>query len=187
MRFFATLPFMATAVLGLATGLVDRADLPDGGYVFNHYDNGTVTALPLDTPGAEEILIKPIVPKAEPEAEHGIQKRWVTCSPGNTLDPAGVDEGVRQLKNWAGPGGRYLSSGDRNAVIRFISRGMMVYYCIDTKWWTGNLDIADIDYALRNMDSVCRRYTASHFQWDSPEIVGKADVNLAVCCGGGNC
>lgn len=63
----------------------------------------------------------------------------------------------------------------------------MVYYCIDTKWWTGNLDIADIDYALRNMDSVCRRYTASHFQWDSPEIVGKADVNLAVCCGGGNC
>ncbi|TLD14592.1 hypothetical protein PspLS_11069 [Pyricularia sp. CBS 133598] len=206
MRFFATLPFMATAALALATGLVDRADLPDGGYRFERYENGTITAFPLDKSGVEGIPIKPIVPQPESEAESGLQKRAVDCWPGHALDHAGVDQSVKDLKAWAGTGGRTLASGAINSYVGYQQRGskcslvflfgleisiltslaVIVYYCIDKPWSSGNLDIADIDYALWRMDTTCPRYTSSYFRWDNTyEIVGKANVNWGVCCGGG--
>ena len=57
----------------------------------------------------------------------------------------------------------------------WVSNGMYGYCCITRAHKTGNLDVNDVNYAIRQMDAKCAAYTASWFGWDdSSELVGKA-------------
>jgi hypothetical protein len=66
----------------------------------------------------------------------------------------------------------------------YIRESMRVYSCLNVGNYCGSLNLADFNHALSQMDANCVRYTASYYQWDgSPEIVGKANENTAVCLG----
>ncbi|KAH7360205.1 hypothetical protein BKA65DRAFT_473366 [Rhexocercosporidium sp. MPI-PUGE-AT-0058] len=95
-----------------------------------------------------------------------------------TLDHAGVDEPARDLANWAGNNGNDLCSpGDANIYWFSNRRATIVYYCIDTHGRCGNIDTADVRYALGQMDAHCAPYEASWFKWpQSYEIIGKSRV-----------
>jgi hypothetical protein len=92
---------------------------------------------------------------------------------------------VQGLKDWAGNGHELQSYADSNAYIAIVSKGVMIYYCINRPNSKGNLDVKDVNYALEQMDGKCVRYDASWFAWDNtPEIVGKARAGDSVCQGG---
>ncbi|KAM0301594.1 hypothetical protein ACHAPM_005826 [Fusarium culmorum] len=70
--------------------------------------------------------------------------------------------------------GRDWKSDGTPSYFGYNERGVYVYYCINAPRSQGNLDVADINYALGQMDSKCKRYEAGYFRWDgSVEIVGK--------------
>ncbi|KAJ6782260.1 hypothetical protein PWT90_10476 [Aphanocladium album] len=155
--------------------------LPDGLFSGVTYANGSTTLISLGSGAAYSFDLDGA--EAQPEAAATLLSKRYTACWGTPLDNAGVDEGVRALKGWAG-NGHSLASGDNNAYIGYNRRGVVVYYCIDRPHSEGNLDNRDIDYALRNMDHDCGFYKSGYFQWNgTPEIVGKANDNVAICVG----
>lgn len=100
------------------------------------------------------------------------------------LITADFDAGVRVLKNWAGTGGQTIISGNTRNYYGFNNNGVYVYYYINRTHSQGNLDIRDIDFALKNMDSTCSPYVDGFYLWDgTPELVGKCRSGTAVCIG----
>ncbi|KAH7169781.1 uncharacterized protein B0J16DRAFT_376673 [Fusarium flagelliforme] len=174
------------AVLGLATAapgaVKSMEDLPDGPYKGLNNDDGSSTFTNLET--GESFNIKADNESTANEKRSGISlnKRGTDCW-GYQLDHGGVDQAVVQLKKWAGTG-RDWSSGNKPDYFGYNSRGVYVYYCINAKHSSGNIDVTDIDYALGQMDAKCQRYEAGYYQWDgSPELIGKCRSGTQVCRG----
>ncbi|KAF4947818.1 hypothetical protein FSARC_13880 [Fusarium sarcochroum] len=146
-------------------------DLPDGPYEGRHNEDGTTTMTHLET--RESFSISPSE-SDEKRSDASLHKRSTHCW-GYQLDHAGTDEAVRQLRNWASKGGTW-SSDDTPDYIGYNNRGVYVYYCINIRQRSGNIDQADIDYALGQMDGQCQRYEAGYFEWDNSyghELIGK--------------
>jgi hypothetical protein len=163
------------AVLATSLGLASAFDLPNGMWQGTTLANGTLSIKAVGASGNEALLVDPAV-----EKRTGVSKRDVGCF-GYQLDASGVDSAVVGLKNWAG-NGQTLSSGDRNTWYGYVSEGMLAYYCIDAPRSSGSVDIDDVNYALQQMDSKCRRYEASYFKWPgSVEIVGKGRAGDNIC------
>lgn len=186
MRFFFTLVALASLALALEDGKL---------YKTFAYDNGTLVTYDGITGELVETLTEgPLVDtyreafaaKAAGKQRRQLSKRFVSCW-GTPLDPVHVDVMVYDwnivLRNT--PGGMAVCSPSaQTAWWRFTTDSVMVYYCINTRNYCGNLDYNDFHYALFQMDAHCPRYTSSYFQWDgSPEIVGKARASTAVCLG----
>lgn len=109
----------------------------------------------------------------------GFTDCWCTL-----LNHNGVDTAGRQLKAWAEDGRTILSTPDATFAVVGSLSGVSVYYCINAPNRSGNLNIADINYAFLQMDNKCEQYSASYFQWDgSVEIVGKAVLYAPICQG----
>ncbi|PHH65113.1 hypothetical protein CDD81_3244 [Ophiocordyceps australis] len=157
--------------------------LPDGPYSGIVHPNGSTTMTSLESGAKYNLdLVQDTADHAK-RSEHTLEKRDISCW-GYELDHGGVDEGVVALKNWAGNNGQTIVSGDTTNYYGFNRKGVYVYYCINVPHSQGNLDINDINYALRNMDSGCRPYEASYFRWPgSPELVGKCRSGTPVCLG----
>lgn len=151
-------------------------DLPDGPYSGVNHADGSSTVTNLETGQSFDF-------QAPAKAEkRSIEKRATHCW-GYELDHGGVDEAVVSLKNWAGAGQDWKSERTPS-YYGYNARGVYVYYCINAPWSAGNIDVVDINYALGQMDSVCKRYEAGYFQWDgSVEIIGKARSGTSVCRG----
>jgi hypothetical protein len=172
------------ALLGLATAAPSPAnsmkDLPDGPYKGVNNADGSATLTNIET--GETFNISKDSAAKEKRSSALLEKRLTSCW-GYQLDHGGVDQAVVQLKNWAGTGHDW-SSGNTPSYFGYNARGVYVYYCINAKHSSGNIDVADIDYALGQMDSGCPRYEAGYFQWPgSPELVGKCRSGTAVCLG----
>ncbi|KAI6755600.1 hypothetical protein HG531_004706 [Fusarium graminearum] len=119
---------------------------------------------------------------ADGSSSRSLEKRDTHCW-SYELDHGGVDAAVVQLKNWAGTGRDWKSDGTPS-YFGYNERGVYVYYCINAPRSQGNLDVADINYALGQMDSKCKRYEAGYFRWDgSVEIVGKTRSGDNICLG----
>ena len=165
------------------------AVLTDDAWEGHIYPSGTMVARPL---GASDAAFVTIEPPADAMAvrtpgRNGLMWRFRGCFWYN-LDHSGVDAAAQALRNWAGTGGRDLSSGNSNTYKALVNQGVMVYYCINAPTSIGNLDIKDANYALKNMDSACGFYTASYYKWDgSFEIVGKDRVGANICVSAGMC
>ncbi|KAK4199479.1 hypothetical protein QBC40DRAFT_281768 [Triangularia verruculosa] len=170
-----TLAFLAMT-LPLNSALTTRSadSIPDGGYTGQTFANGTTLYTPLEE--GKAFLVAPST--APVSAKLG--KRYTGCF-GGDLDHSGVDASVQRLRDWAG-NGRDLASGSINTWIGFINEGMLAYYCIDAPFRSGNLDVNDVNHALREMDRVCGFYKSSYFKWDgSVEIVGKDYAGANIC------
>ncbi|KYK57294.1 hypothetical protein DCS_04302 [Drechmeria coniospora] len=175
---------LALVGVGVADRWVGMESLPDGLYSGQTHDDGSTTMTSLQS-GAKFTF--PLVgddgERAKRSVDDALAKRDTSCW-GYELDHDGVDEGVVALKNWAGNNGQTISSGDTTSYFGFNRKGVYVYYCINQAHSQGNLDINDINYALRNMDGTCRRYEAGYFLWPgTPELVGKCRSGTAVCLG----
>lgn len=157
-------------------------NLPDGPYKGITHANGSTSVTSLETGQTYTFALAQDARDQQRRSDFAIEKRKIDCW-GYLLDHGGVDDAVVSLKSWAGSG-RDWSSGDRPDYFGYNSRGVYVYYCINAPHSSGNLDVQDINYALGQMDSKCKRYEAGYFQWiGSPELVGKCRSGTAVCLG----
>ncbi len=170
------------AALGLAS-LGQATTIPNGQYeVTNLADGGQSwqsatdsSAAPIVVPGSE--TSKTVVTRS---AKFG--KRGANCWNYN-LDHTGTDVAAQGLRDWAGSG-HDLIAGDTTNYHAEVYNGVQVYYCINARRSSGNLDTNDVNFALGQMDAHCPMYTAGYFQWDgSVEIVGKARTDDRVCLG----
>ncbi|KAF5246280.1 hypothetical protein FAUST_1397 [Fusarium austroamericanum] len=151
----------------------DFKNLPDGPYSGINNADGSSSVTHMET-GETFNFAAP--------AKRSLEKRDTHCW-GYELDHGGVDAAVVQLKNWAGTGRDWKSDGTPS-YFGYNERGVYVYYCINAPRSQGNLDVADINYALGQMDSKCKRYEAGYFRWDgSVEIVGKTRSGDNICLG----
>ncbi|KAH7075065.1 hypothetical protein FB567DRAFT_183047 [Paraphoma chrysanthemicola] len=170
----AALGFTAVAYAEFPDGTYAGEILSDGSYHWTSVTNSSETYTTAPNTGTPPATISA-------RGTH-LSKRRTDCW-GTSLSHSGVDIAANGLRNWAGEGHQY-NSGNRNAVMMAKSQGVMVYYCINRPHSSGNLDRADVDYALRQMDSKCRLYEAGWFGWDgSVEIVGKCRDSDAICLG----
>jgi hypothetical protein len=170
----------ATAALQQWAGI---ENLPDGAYSGVNHPDGSTTMTSLDTGETYSFSLSEPATKQTRRSDYAIAKRDTSCW-GHDLDHGGVDAGVKALKNWAGTDGREIVSGDTRSYFGFNNNGVYVYYCINALHSRGNIDIIDIDYANRNMDSTCRPYEDGFFLWPgTPELVGKCRSGTAVCLG----
>lgn len=178
MQFSSTLALLASYF-----GLAKAIHLPDGVWEGTILANGTYSFKAAGAPDSESFLVEPTTTSTQKKrsgGSSGVSKRFVGCF-GYQLDTSGVDSAVVGLKNWASSG-HTLTSRDTNTMVVISVEGMIVYYCIDAPWSSGNLDVNDVNYALERMDATCRRYEASYFKWDgSVEIVGKGRAGDNVC------
>ncbi|KAK0668389.1 hypothetical protein QBC41DRAFT_356617 [Cercophora samala] len=176
MQFTITVLALLTMALPMTSALTTRsADaIPNGGYTGETFANGTTLYTPLE--GGEPFLVEPSA--APVSAKLG--KRYTGCFGGN-LDRSGVDASVQRLRNWAG-NGRDLASGSVNTWVGFVNEATLAYYCINAPHRRGNLDVNDVNHALREMDRVCGSYKSSYYKWDgSVEIVGKDYAGANIC------
>ncbi|KAM0550233.1 hypothetical protein ACHAPJ_009082 [Fusarium lateritium] len=174
------------ALLGLATAapgaVKSMKDLPDGPYKGSNNEDGTTTVTNIETGETFSLKHEDDSSANEKRSDVSLDKRDSYCW-GYQLDHTGTDEAVVQLKNWAGTGHDW-SSGNKPDYFGYNVRGVYVYYCINAKHSSGNIDVADINYALGQMDARCARYEAGYFQWPgSPELVGKCRSGTKVCLG----
>ncbi|KAH0431432.1 hypothetical protein CcaCcLH18_07048 [Colletotrichum camelliae] len=183
MKFSTALQAIALAMTGLARAL------PDGWYEGTTLMNGTMEAKPLGASDSKLFIVEPSADLEDSVSDGGepvsrLGRRYTSCW-GSALDKAGTDAAVSAWKNKVGPTGAYaLSSGSNPKAIWFIRRGVKVYYCINAPNSSGNLDLVDINHALKQMDASCPRYTAGYFRWDgSVEIFGKTGENVPICRG----
>jgi hypothetical protein len=169
------------ARLAFYFGLVTAIDLPDGVWEGITFANGSYWVKPVGAPESERFLVEPSIQKREPTGLVARQSAWGgDCFPRD-LNHQGCDDSAQGLKDWAGTG-TTLTSRDGNAWVGVRTRGAIVYYCIDAPHSSGNLNVADIDYALVQMDNHCAAYQASYFKWPgSVEIVGKDVVGATFC------
>ncbi|CEI70725.1 hypothetical protein FVEN_g790 [Fusarium venenatum] len=176
---FKLLSIMALAGFAAAAPSSPQAfkDLPDGPYKGVNNADGSSTVTNLETGQSFDFKAPAPAP-----AKRSIEKRFTDCW-GYELDHSGVDEAVTSLKNWAGTGQDWSSQGTPS-YFGYNARGVYVYYCINAPNSAGNIDVQDINYALGQMDAVCKRYEASYFRWEgSVEIIGNARSGTAVCRG----
>ncbi|KFY75785.1 hypothetical protein V499_04257 [Pseudogymnoascus sp. VKM F-103] len=182
---FHLLTLLALAGASAATQWAGMENLPDGAYSGTNHPDGPTTMTSLDS-GETYTFHLTSTSATSPtrrSPRHGISKRDTSCW-GYELDHGGVDEGVSELKRWAGAGGQDLVSGDSRSYYGFNRKGVYVYYCINALHTQGNLDTGDIDYANRMMDAGCGMYQAGFFLWPgSPELVGKCRSGTAICLG----
>ncbi|KAK3338675.1 hypothetical protein B0T25DRAFT_523690 [Lasiosphaeria hispida] len=179
--------FLATLLLTLTPATMALKD--NTFYITTRYTNGTVVTEELLNP-SERIIVQEDgihtigqnVNTAPGPAR--LSKRFTDCW-GSQLDESGVDSAVRQWKGYlAGQNMDLTSSSSSTRHVFYAAEGMKVYYCINAKSSSGNLDLKDFNYALEQMDAKCRRYEASYFRWDgSVEIVGKSNEGTEVCRG----
>jgi hypothetical protein len=175
--------FSIFALTGLTTAAPGGwKDLPDGPYKGVNNPDGSTSVTNLETGKTFYFDHSKDLTANGKRSEAAIEKRDISCW-GYQLDHTGTDEAVVQLKNWASTGHDW-SSGDTPSYFGYNARGVYVYYCINAKHSSGNIDVADIDYALSQMDGKCQRYEAGYFQWPgSPELVGKCRSGTSVCLG----
>jgi hypothetical protein len=181
---FKLLPLLALAGFTTATtgSWLGMENLPDGPYKGVNHDDGSTTVTNLKTGESYEFGFSNESAANEKRSVVSIEKRETSCW-GYQLDHGGVDAGVVQLKNWAGTG-RDLPSGDTPNHFGYVARGVYVYYCVNARHSSGNVDVADIDFALGQMDGQCQRYEAGYYRWDgSAELVGKVRAGTTVCVG----
>ncbi|CZR58183.1 uncharacterized protein PAC_08074 [Phialocephala subalpina] len=177
------------ALASLSSAILVPLDLPNGLWTSGLQDDGTVITTSLSDPTLPAIITSnsnSTISTSERLARSAkIAKRRVDCW-GTNLDHTGVDKAADSLTNWAG-GGHDLCSpspSGHNNWFGYIYNGVLVYYCIDQLTGCGNLNNADVRYALGQMDAKCRAYEASWFGWDdsaSHEIVGKCLTGTAIC------
>jgi hypothetical protein len=180
---FKLLPLLAIAGLTTATtgSWLGMENLPDGPYKGVNHDDGSTTITNLETGESYEFGLSK-ESAANEKRSVSIEKREASCW-GYQLDHGGVDAAVVKLKNWAGTG-RDLTTGGKPDYFGYNERGVYVYYCVNAAFSGGNVDVADIDYALGQMDGQCQRYEAGYYRWDgSAELVGKVRSGTAVCLG----
>ncbi|OBT60223.1 hypothetical protein VE03_10317 [Pseudogymnoascus sp. 23342-1-I1] len=179
--------FQLLALLGLASASAatqwsGMENLPNGAYSGVNHPDGSTTVTSLESGKTYDFSLSNRATKQTRRSDYAITKRDTSCW-SYQLDHTGVDQGVINLKNWAGSGVG-LSSGDSPSYYGFNNNGVYVYYCINKAHSSGNLDINDIDYALRQMDSNCASYEAGYFLWPNRvELVGKCRSGTPVCLG----
>ncbi|RKK87961.1 hypothetical protein BFJ68_g16985 [Fusarium oxysporum] len=181
---FKLLPLLALAGFTTATtgSWLGMENLPDGPYKGVNHDDGSTTVTNLKTGKSYEFGLGNESAANEKRSVISIEKRETSCW-GYELDHSGVDSAVVQLKNWAGTGHDW-GAGDKPSYFGYNARGVYVYYCINAPFSVGNVDVADIDFALSQMDGQCKRYEAGYYRWDgSPELIGKVRSGTAVCLG----
>lgn len=186
MRFHTTLlAQLAFAILGSASTLPaaePRSASSDGIFLSTRYANGTVTTIKVEDFSTSSTATQRVSRSASNALQ--LRKRGGDCWYSAGQNHQDIDESVIKMKNWAGVNGRDLTSYGSTAWVHADGWTDFVYYCIITPWRTGNLNIADIDYALWRMDEKCGTYQAGWFRWDgSDEIFGKARHGSAVCVG----
>ena len=180
---FQILSLLALVGASAANQWAGMENLPDGAYSGVNHPDGSTTMTSLDSGATYTFGLVKSATEQTRRSDYAVAKRDTSCW-GYQLDHDGVDDGVRALKNWAGTGGVDLVSGNARNYYGFNYKGVYVYYCINNVHSQGNLDINDIDFALRNMDSICARYEAGYYLWPgSPELVGKCGSGTAVCLG----
>ncbi|KFY14747.1 hypothetical protein V491_05922 [Pseudogymnoascus sp. VKM F-3775] len=170
---FQILSLLGLAGASAANQWAGMENLPDGAYSGVTHPDGSTTMTALESGETYTFNLVRSAAKPSGRSEYAVAKRDISCW-GYQLYHGGVDDGVRALKNWAGTSGVELTSGDSRNYYGFNNKGVYVYYYINELHKKGNLDINDIDYALRSMDSKCQAYEASYYRWPgSREIVGK--------------
>ncbi|OBT45363.1 hypothetical protein VE00_04053 [Pseudogymnoascus sp. WSF 3629] len=181
---FQILALLALASASAANQWAGMENLPDGAYSGTNHPDGSTTMTSLDSGETYTFsLTESGATEQTKRSDHAISKRLTSCW-GYELDHGGVDDGVRELMNWAGTGGKDLVSGNSRSYYGFNRKGVYVYYCINALHTQGNLDITDIKYANYMMDSGCGSYQASYFLWPgSAELVGKCRSGTAICLG----
>jgi hypothetical protein len=169
-------------------------NLPSGAYITTVESDGeSVEFLPIDETGTAVKNSTPFVFHAVEEDDteksnttatlEKRQNQFVGCH-GPPLDHPSTDMALIHLKIWAGRGTNLCSSKTRNIYVTFMDNNVFSYYCINQYDKCGNLDIADVDEAMRTMDRYCGKYVGGWYNWlGSPEIVGKAQVGTRVCLG----
>ncbi|ELR08199.1 hypothetical protein VC83_08040 [Pseudogymnoascus destructans] len=180
---FPTLTLLALASASAASHWAGMENLPDGAYSGTNHRDGSTTMTSLDSGSTYTFnLVKPATEQAK-RSDNALSKRLTSCW-GYELDHGGTDDGVRELKDWAGTAGVDLASGNTRNYYGFNRKGVYVYYCINGLHTQGNLDIKDIEYAMWAMDKGCGMYQAGYFLWPgSPEIVGRCRSSTAICLG----
>lgn len=189
--YISTLLLACTVGVNAEPKWAGMENLPDGPYSGVNMVNGSTTMTHMVTGEQYTFHImddgKPSMRRlkrsdyAVSQRSNALGKRGTDCW-GYQLDVGGVDRGVQALKNWAN-NGVFLHSCRRNNYYGFNDNGVYVYYCINSQFFEGNLNVGDINEALSNMDGTCRRYEAGYFRWNSPELVGKCRSGTPVCLG----
>jgi hypothetical protein len=166
------------AAIGLAPTVLAAANIPDGGYTVENLEDGSSLWKSTTDSTLEPIKVEPDLTVSSTK----FTKRRTDCW-GNGLSHGGVDNALNGLRGWANTGTSF-TSGNGPTSTGYVVDGVYAYYCITRSHTTGNLDIADVNRAIREMDAKCAPYTGSWFGWDgSSELVGKAATNQQVCTG----
>ncbi|KAL5350492.1 hypothetical protein ACLOAV_004061 [Pseudogymnoascus australis] len=145
---FQILSLLAIAGATAANQWAGMENLPNGAYSGVNHPDGSTTMTFLDLGETYTFSLAEPATKQSRRSDYAIAKRDTSCW-GNQLDHGGVDAGVRALKNWAGTGGQTIISGNTRSYHGFNNNGVYVYYCINRTHSQGNLDIRDIDFALK--------------------------------------
>ncbi|PVH85274.1 hypothetical protein DL98DRAFT_608025 [Cadophora sp. DSE1049] len=195
MRFQTSIKCV-TLMISLAS-CIQVPELPAGAWSIEERSDGSLISRSVDDPTLTPIITRaPIDPESDSEADSTAVDAPTSLNPrfawangdcwSYKLNAEGTDRAVTQMKEWYSVGRPNLCSNDSNGGVRVYSLGgpykAMVYYCIVARNACGNLDLNDVNYALRQMDAHCPRYQASWFRWPgSNEIVGKANVGDHIC------
>lgn len=181
MHFQQSLIALAAALTFTSTAFA-ATSIPDGEYTVTNLEDGGQLWSSL-TDSSVKIEVKTEDKRNTLSARSAkFAKRRTDCW-STPLDHAGVDDTLNALRGWANTG-TTLSSGDRPQAFGYVSRGVYSYYCITRPNTSGNLDINDVNHAIREMDNKCAAYTASWYGWDgSSELVGKAPAGAEICTG----
>lgn len=126
----------------LSSAILVPLSLPDGMWTSGLKDDGTVITTSLSDP-----TLPPVITTNTNSAK--IAKRRVDCW-GTNLDHTGVNKAADVLTNWVGGGHDLCSSSPsgQNNWLGYKYNGALAYFCIDQLTGCGNLNNADVRYAL---------------------------------------
>ncbi|KAH7309052.1 hypothetical protein B0I35DRAFT_441300 [Stachybotrys elegans] len=182
-------PLMALAIVGKTVASPVAAessipDLPDG--FFSGYNNadGTNTLIFRDLNQTFTFVPRPALVDESPQIEK--RQSESDCWNYDKLNVAGVDDAIRQLREYIGYYGVLVvgNTWGNPAYFGFNSGGVYAYFCWNTDMpLEANVNMRALDRYTSWMDRDCGPYMPGYSPRDSWILFGKCKSGTPVCLG----